>query len=71
VLLGLIAIVLLTIGAHQPMLFLILGGFALSGPVTWLVGRSATTPAWPGPADRGRAGRVGLTRRRPVGTDEH
>jgi len=37
VLLGLIAIVLLTIGAHQPMLFLILGGFALSGPVTWLV----------------------------------
>jgi CDP-diacylglycerol--serine O-phosphatidyltransferase len=37
VLLGLIAIVLLTIGAHQPMLFLILTGFALSGPVTWLV----------------------------------
>jgi CDP-diacylglycerol--serine O-phosphatidyltransferase len=36
VLLGLIAVVLLTIGAHQPMLFLGLTGFALSGPVTWL-----------------------------------
>jgi CDP-diacylglycerol--serine O-phosphatidyltransferase len=36
VLLGLIAVILLTIGAHQPMLFLILTGFALSGPVTWL-----------------------------------
>jgi CDP-diacylglycerol---serine O-phosphatidyltransferase len=33
VLLGLIAIVLLTIGAHQPMLFLVMVGFALSGPV--------------------------------------
>lgn len=36
VLLGLIAIVLLTLGAHQPMLFLGLTGFALSGPVTWV-----------------------------------
>jgi CDP-diacylglycerol--serine O-phosphatidyltransferase len=36
VLLALIAVVLLTIGAHQPMLFLGLTGFALSGPVTWL-----------------------------------
>jgi CDP-diacylglycerol---serine O-phosphatidyltransferase len=32
VLLGLIAIILLTIGAHQPMLFLCIVGFALSGP---------------------------------------
>jgi len=36
VLLLLIVVVLLTIGAHQLMLFLILTGFALSGPVTWL-----------------------------------
>jgi CDP-diacylglycerol--serine O-phosphatidyltransferase len=32
VLLGLIAVALLTIGAHQPMLFLGMWGFALSGP---------------------------------------
>jgi CDP-diacylglycerol--serine O-phosphatidyltransferase len=36
VLLALIAIVLLTIGAHQVMLFLAVTGFALSGPLTWL-----------------------------------
>jgi len=36
VLLGLIAVALLTIGAHQPMLFLGMTGFALSGPLSAL-----------------------------------
>jgi hypothetical protein len=38
------------------MLFLILGGFALSGPVTWFVRARNDDGAAPGPADRGHAG---------------
>jgi len=52
VLLGLIMLLVLTIGAPEAMLFLIISGYALSGPVMTLVRRlrAAPTPA-PAQAD--------------------